>query len=341
MSFGVCAGRVCRLVVVILLPLRALAYEALQEVEVTGAPMPASQLSEAAPDGAGAVADSGLQETLPAVTHSADAERASRENTAVSERAQSVREAANNRLSLMSHKTNYVLPFAYSPERNSSDIDSVDGAPHPYQRAEVEFQLSVQVPLWEGILGADSFLSLAYTNHSFWQAYTPSAPFRETVHEPELLMTWLSDWSLLGFRCIASQVGLNHQSNGRAGELSRGWNRLYSRFIFERGAYHFSFKPWYRFTESRVGDDNRDIEFYLGHFELAGGYNGEHYSASLMVRNNLESSNRGAVELRWSFPLTQRVRGFVKYFNGYGESLINYDRSVQSLGIGIELAEGF
>jgi len=311
--------------ILLLIPVGAGAYEPLQQLPVER-PSPRLQLADAG-GGAGDVA-------APAP----GADGSAQPHAARSERALTVREAVGNNLSLMSHKTNYLLPLSYT--RDLPRYGEVDGA-DAYRSAELEFQLSVQVPLWEGLLGEDSFVSLAYTNHSFWQAYTPSAPFRETIHEPELLMTWLSDWHLFGFQCVASQFGLNHQSNGRGGEFSRGWNRIYSRFIFERGDFYYSFKPWYRLPEDRVGDDNRDIESYLGHFELVGGYRGANYAASVMVRNNLRSDNRGAVELRWSFPLSQRVRGFVKYFNGYGETLLNYSDSVQTIGIGVELAQGF
>ncbi len=256
----------------------------------------------------------------------------------VSDRIQAVREASNNRFSLASHKTNYVLPVSYSDTRGEGGEPGA--APADWNELEMEFQLSVQVPIWAGVIGRNSFVSLAYTNRSFWQAYTSSGPFRESSHEPELIVTWLSDWQLLGFQCVASQLAVSHQSNGRGDQMSRGWNRIYANFIFEREDYFLSFKPWYRIPDG-AWDDNPDIEFYLGNFELVGGYRTGGYAASLLLRNNLRGDNRGAVELRWSFPVGQRIRGYLKYFNGYGENLINYDRHQQSFGVGIELAQGF
>lgn len=259
-----------------------------------------------------------------------------------SERAQSIREAASNPFTLASHKTNYLLPVVYNPSPNKAGLEIDDNQSEFFDLdpVEVQFQLSVQVPVWRGVLGQASFMSVAYTTHSYWQAYNDSAPFRETNHEPELLMTWLNDWRPFGFHNVANQLALNHQSNGRGGELSRSWNRIYANFIFEREQYFVAFKPWYRIREQREEDDNPDIEFYLGHFELTGGYMGSRHGLSLMLRNNLRSRNRGAVELSWGFPIGNRVRGYVKYFNGYGESLIDYDETVQTLGIGIELARG-
>ncbi|WP_323845181.1 phospholipase A [Microbulbifer magnicolonia] len=263
----------------------------------------------------------------------------------ISERAQAIRDAANNPFTLASHKTNYLLPLVYNPSPNDAGLEELEalGEPVDLDHIEVQFQLSVQVPVWRGFLGQASFMSVAYTNRSFWQAYNSddSSPFRETNHEPELIMTWLNDWSLFGWQNVANQLAVNHQSNGRSEPLSRSWNRIYANLIFERDCYSISFKPWYRIPESREEDDNPDIENYLGHFELRGRYRNGGHSLSLMVRNNLRSDNHGAVELSWGFPIGNRVRGYMKYFNGYGESLIDYDEAVQTLGFGFELAQGF
>ncbi|HEY8570225.1 phospholipase A [Microbulbifer sp.] len=261
-----------------------------------------------------------------------------------SKRAKAIREAAENPFTLASHKVNYLLPATYNPHPNKAGLEdvTVNGEPIDLDSMEVQFQLSVQVPVWRGFLGKASFMSVAYTNRSFWQAYNSddSSPFRETNHEPELIMTWLNDWTVFGFQNVANQLAINHQSNGRSEPYSRSWNRIYANFVFEHDEYYFAFKPWYRIRESREEDDNPDLEYYLGHFELTGGVEIGQHAVSLMLRNNLRSDNKGAGELRWSFPMGHRVRGYVKYFNGYGESLIDYDESVQTLGIGFELARG-
>ena len=56
-----------------------------------------------------------------------------------------------------------------------------------------------------------------------------------------------------------------------------------------------------------------------------------------MLRNNFKlDSNKGAIELDWSAPLhySQNTYWYAKVFNGYGESLIDYDRSLTKISFG-------
>ena len=61
---------------------------------------------------------------------------------------------------------------------------------------------------------------------------------------------------------------------------------------------------------------------------------------SLLFRNNLQRvDNRGAIEIGWSYPLTRNVKAYVQYFNGYGESLVDYKDPANRFGIGFMLSD--
>jgi len=71
---------------------------------------------------------------------------------------------------------------------------------------------------------------------------------------------------------------------------------------------------------------------------VVGFYQWQTHNFSLLLRNNLRSDNRGAFQLGWSFTVSKPARLYAQYFNGYGESLINFDENVNRLGLGFELS---
>ena len=65
-----------------------------------------------------------------------------------------------------------------------------------------------------------------------------------------------------------------------------------------------------------------------------------------MLRNNLRSDNFGAVQLDWSIPLSiinkelgDKFSFYIQYFNGYGESLLDYNKSINRISAGFMLAD--
>ncbi len=245
------------------------------------------------------------------------------------------------------HRANYFLPFKYSNAPNSTPFQAAFTQPDlGLDPIETELQLSFKIKGMQGVFGHNNVdLWFGYTITSFWQAYNASisAPFRETNYEPEAILAFRTNYALGGFRGRFINLGLVHQSNGRSEGLSRSWNRVYTQFGFERDNLALLIRPWVRLPESDGGgdDDNPDIEDYMGHGDVLAVYRKGRNAYSLLLRNNFKTSeNRGALKLNWSFPLYGRLKGYVQYFNGYGESLIDYNHKQQSFGLGVSLTEG-
>ena len=239
------------------------------------------------------------------------------------------------------HRSNYILPYTYNSSPNYDAVRAADpGADLKYE--EVTFQLSLKVKVWEDIFSQKADLWVAYTQRSFWQFYNfeDSSPFRETDYEPELLLNLRTDYRILGLRGRFINVGFNHQSNGQSEPLSRSWNRIVANAGFERGNFSLLLKGWYRIPESAADDDNPNMEDYLGYGEVWAYYFWKGNRFGIMLRNNLDHhTNRGAVQLEWSFPILERIGGYLQYFNGYGESLLDYNHRVNRIGIGFILKD--
>jgi len=268
-----------------------------------------------------------------------------KKETAVSERLRLDKEHVLEPFTIMAHKPNYILVAAYNGMGYNAQYyqEQYDNPDIEFDDTEAQFQVSLKVPLLVNLFDMVDVYG-AYTNRSFWQVYNSdlSAPFRETNHEPEAWLQFNPAWEFFGFTNSVNQFGIVHQSNGRGGVLSRSWNRLYAKFIVERGNFALSFKPWYRLPEDDDDDDNPDITDYLGHYEIRASYKWNDHVFSAMSRNNLESGfEKGAVELSWSFPLWDYpyLKGYVQYFSGYGESLIDYNHYVNRIGVGFALTD--
>lgn len=272
------------------------------------------------------------------------------------EKIQTERLAAENPYVLLPHKPNYFMPFTYQSKVNQEEqnkfysrLGAAEGESE-YENAELEhyefvFQLSVKYIVAENILGKFSTLEVAYTNKSFWQAYNKSvsALFRETNHEPEIILSFEPDLTWSDHMSLA----FNHQSNGQVGNLSRSWNRIIFSTAKVLSNRILNIRAWYRMPETSKADpndpsdnDNPDIDDYLGNGDifLLEKY-GDH-SFATTVRNNLNfDNNRGSIELDWTFPINKNLKGFVQYFNGYGESLIDYNQYQERIGVGIKIAD--
>jgi len=251
--------------------------------------------------------------------------------------------ASTSSWAILPYRPIYVLPLTYNSDINKKPIEEQGIASNNLKNVELKFQISFMLPVWADAFGGFGDFCFAYTQISIWQAYDfdDSSPFRDTNYEPEFFLRKDTDYHLLGLHGRMITLGAVHQSNGRGSDvISRSWNRLYANFFFERDRFACSVKPWWRIPEDEEDDNNPDIEDYLGYGEFRAAYKWDTHQCAMMLRNNMKADeNRSTVQLDWTFPLTKHVKGYIQYFDGYGEVLLDYDHHDRRIGAGFLLNE--
>lgn len=239
----------------------------------------------------------------------------------------------------------YLLPVFWTSNKNefpnSPNPQNTVEEKQDLTSAEAKFQISLKTKAWENIFGNNGDLWVGYTQSSRWQVYNSeeSRPFRETNYEPEASLMFRTNYNVLGLNARLLGVTLNHQSNGRSDPLSRSWNRVIFNFGFEKDNFALMLRPWYRVEEDAKDDNNPDIKDYIGRGDLTAFYRHKQNDFSLMLRHSLKGGDRsnGAVQFDWAFPIKDKLRGHFQIFDGYGESLIDYNHRATYVGLGVSL----
>ncbi len=224
---------------------------------------------------------------------------------------------------------------------------------------DIKFQLSFakRIKAPKGLEGGnvDEFLNtkfpiyFAYTQESFWDICKESAPFRETNYRPELfyhLPSMSPNSSLF--------IGYEHESNGRDGDQSQGWDRFYIRsrasFGEEVASINFStsdknewivdWKIWYPFS---VSSNNSKITRFAGYGEFSLSFTpSEDLKMRATVRKGggFKDWDRGYFESDIIFPLPGvELHGMVQFSNGYGPSLERFDQHEWAFRFGVVFSD--
>jgi phospholipase A1 len=233
----------------------------------------------------------------------------------------------------LAHWTSSTNERPSSPTRAFADQAHLDPA-------EMKIQLSFKTKVAENLLGTPGDLWFGYTQVSYWQVGNSrySSPVRETNYEPEMMYVYPLQTSIGDLRMRFAGVGLNHQSNGRAGSLSRSWNRVIGQAAAEYGPWSFQVRPWARvFASSGDRNDNPDIQDFAGRGELIVTRRAGGHTLSFTGRHSLRSGDRshGSGQFDWAFPVVGSLNGHVQVFTGYGQNLIDYNHRQTAIGLGV------
>lgn len=245
------------------------------------------------------------------------------------------------------YKQNYFLFYSHSSQPNNAPTspNSQDQVPftYPLDNKEMKFQISIKAHM----VGEQRHtMWFGYTQLSFWQIYDTdhSGPFRETNHEPELIYSFRPENLSLGSGINAKFInsGIVHQSNGQTQPRSRSWNRVYVQVgmqsdFGDNGKLELLPRVWRRLGGGAADDDNPDITHYLGYGDLEARYfYGQGVISAISKRHSLQ------LDLAMPAPSLLGIKLHntnihLQLFDGYGESLIDYNQRHNTIGVGLSL----
>lgn len=217
---------------------------------------------------------------------------------------------------------------------------------------ESKFQISVKYRF----INPDSLLAekhpwvkgfhFGYTQTSFWDLGSTSAPFKDTSYKPELFFVSPAMETGFGFNdWLYVQSGFQHESNGRGSVDSRSTNTIYLKPAF---ISYDNVNRWGLMVTPRIwayihnaDDTNPDLSDYRGYFDLEVLLG---KPKSYVLGSHFRWAKKGAsVQLDMTYPLHRVLKSFdiylqVQYANALAESLLNYTDRTEAFRIGFALS---
>jgi len=191
-------------------------------------------------------------------------------------------------------------------------------------------------------------LYFAYTQMSLWDIRAHDSPFHDTSYMPQVFY-YVPDtgWTSPIFKQMSMMAGLGHESNGQDGPESRSIDILFVRPTWEIGdtqTYHLTISPKvYYYLPSRK-EDNPDIADYRGYVDLLIKYGSpDSWQLATTLRKGTKSWY-GSIDTQLTYPLAKLFGSawggyiWLGYFNGFGESLLEYNQKHWIARIGLSFA---
>lgn len=207
--------------------------------------------------------------------------------------------------------------------------------------SDAKFQVSIRNRMTNSTLPFKTYLFLTYSQKAFWDVFQKSFPFRDLNFNPTL---GIGKALIRNNRFLGTiNMQFEHESNGKDGLDSRSWNKVsFGTMLMLNDHWTFQSKLWIPIVDS---GNNKDIVDYTGWGFLAMDYTSPRhkYNASCVL------TKRGGVNLNANVELNFSVRLFsddnqylfFQYYNGYGESLLDYNQYNHMFRVGIILCPSF
>lgn len=198
-----------------------------------------------------------------------------------------------------------------------------------------KFQISIRQRLTKSTLPWGTYLYLFYTQRIVWNVFEESMPMLDFAFNPGIGLT--KPFYYQGRFLGSASLILEHESNGRDKTESRSWNRLSlcgSVMVLPRLVVNGKF--WIPIID---GENNRDILSYSGIFQVGVSYhlpnNKFGWSLQVIKRRGWNLNCNTIFEFNWHVASRSNQYLFLQYYNGYGETLIEYNKFVSQIRVGI------
>ena len=207
--------------------------------------------------------------------------------------------------------------------------------------SDVKFQISLGIRLTKNTLPWNTYLFLTYTQKAFWNVFEKSLPMRDLNFNPGI---GLSRPFFVDDRYIGKlTLMVEHESNGKDGDASRSWNKVSlggSVLINEWLMVHSKF--WVPIVDSGY---NKDIIRYSGLWQT--GFMAYtptkklSLGVTLVKRAGWNFNFNTIVDFIWRVSDKTNLNLLLQYYNGYGESMIDYKQFHSRLRLGIVFRPSF
>ncbi len=243
--------------------------------------------------------------------------------------ADSIREELDNRPYFSLYKDTYFVGGTV-----------LGGKPTEYN-SDVKFQISFQQRLTKSVLPGNTFLYLFYSQKAMWNVLEESLPFHDLNFNPGI---GLSRYIILKNHLVGKvTMMVEHESNGRDGTASRSWNKISwagEAYISPLLMAHAKF--WIPIVDGKY---NRDILKYMGISQA--GFQAKSLDdkwvldATLVKRQGWNLNFNTIIQLGYRINHNSNQFIMLQYYNGYGESMLDYNQFHSRIRFGLLIRPHF
>ena len=218
---------------------------------------------------------------------------------------------------------------------------TVLGGEPTVHNSDVKFQISFQQRLTKSVLPWHSYLYLFYTQKAMWNVLERSLPFHDLNFNPGI---GISRFIIMKNHLVGkATMMIEHESNGRDGTASRSWNKIsWSSEAYISPYLMAHAKFWVPIVDGKY---NRDILNYMGIYQT--GFQAKSLDdkwvldMTLVKRKGWNLNFNTIVQLGYRINHNSNQFIMLQYYNGYGESMLDYNQYHSRIRVGLLIRPRF